>query len=67
MFSLALVACNSDVDKAKKLVDKIYTATLMEDWDKVEELEAELNSLDLDEDEQAEVLEYTFKKGASLF
>ncbi len=67
MFSLAMVACNSEVDKAKKLVDKIYTATLMEDWEEVQRLEAELSSLDLDEDEQAEVMQYTFKKGASLF
>ena len=67
MFSFAMVSCASDVDKAKKIVDKLIQAEMDGDYDKVEKYEKELNAMDLDEEEQAEVLKYATMKAFGVF
>lgn len=65
MFSLAMVACSSNVDKGKKLLDQIYEAAKAGDYAKVTKLGAEFEELEkeLTDEEKAELEKYAEKFG----
>lgn len=63
MFSLAMVACSSNVDKGKKLMDQMYEAVEAGDLEKAMKLGAELEELEkeLTDEERAELEKYAEK------
>lgn len=63
MFSLAMVACSSNVDKGKKLMDQMYEAVEAGDLEKAMKLGAELEELEkeLTDEEKAELEKYAEK------
>ena len=65
MFSLAMVACQSNVDKGKKLMDQMYEAVEAGDLEKALKLSAEMEELDkeLTDEERAELEKYAEKFG----
>lgn len=65
MFSLAMVACQSNVDKGKKLMDQLYEAVEAGDFEKAMKLSAEMEELDkeLTDEERAELEKYAEKFG----
>lgn len=65
MFSLAMVACQSNVDKGKKLMDQMYEAVEAGDLAKAMKLSAEMEELDkeLTDEERAELEKYAEKFG----
>jgi hypothetical protein len=70
MFSLAMVACGGssnaekNVDKGKKLVDQAYKALMAGDYEKVSDLEEEMDKLEkeLTKEEKAELEKYAAEK-----
>jgi hypothetical protein len=58
MFSLAMVACSSNVDKGKKLIDGMMEAVENEDYAKMMEIAAEMEKLEAElTDEEIEQIE----------